>query len=398
MNDQELDDLLGALRADTPAMTDDAFAAGRARLTAAGTRAAETQNVPTTRDAERGPTRVVEPYQPAAPPGRRDRSVRRYAPWLVAAAVLGAVGVAVAVLPGDPSRVSPAGPSSSDAAQAPVPGTTAPSATGDKPVPGGQSQPTVLPEMPAQPVNSAGDLAANVSDFPVGPGQFFYVRTVRKQAASAHGSDGELLQELWVPYDQQGDWFQRRSAVTGQVQGGPDPDANGGVEELTAAGGELDGPTEYPWVATPAAIADLPTDPAELYALLDADGERGGHGVTEPTAVAAAKLVNLLAHPSGAILPADVRAAAYRTLGYLPGLIVTEGVLTHDGRSAVALGVDATAEGGGYRGEVLVDPATGQIVGSRYIAFGGYGGYPDGTAYGQSAVTLAVATASGVRP
>ena len=414
MNDQELDDLLGALRADTPAMTDDAFATGRARLssldattavtdTTTGTAAMTTQGAATTTQAasttatRAGPT---EAPTVAPLPERRDRTVRRYAPWLVAAAVLGAVGVAVAVLPGG-SQVGPAAPSTN---QDPAPSTTsvpAPPGSLDQLMPPPQQQQPQsleLPEMPAQPVNAAGDLAANVVDVPVGPGQHLYIRTVRKQAANSSGPGGELVEEVWAPQDLDLEWLQIRSA-TGSVQGAPDPDANGGVEEQTALGGAFNGPTEYPWLPSSGMLAQFPADPAGLYARLAGDSDRLEHGVSDPTVNAAAKLINLLAHPNAAVIPADVRATIYRTLGYLPGLVITNGVQTHDGRTATALGHDGGNETDGiYRIEVLVDPATGQVIGSRYLAMVGYGGFPDGTAYGQSAATVAVVANQGDRP
>jgi hypothetical protein len=352
--DDDLDAALRTLRDDVPEMDEGAFAAGRARLHAAI-------------DAQPVAADVADPVVLALPADRRRRSppMRGAAPWVGVAATVAAVAVAAVVL------------ASSDSA----PGG---SGVGASPPSSASTPPTPLPPMPAAPLNPAGDLAAKVSDFGLQPGQVHYVRWASSEAPSEYGPGGTVLDELWIPYDRNGEWLLRRT-LSGQPAG---PYQNG---EKRAAGGRFDGvdnptPGGYssPAQTNPAA---LPRDPAALYELLRTDTN---------SLAAPMELLNLLTDKQDRV-PADLRAAVLRVFGYLPGVTMLPDATTTDGRRAVAIRVDSD---GRIRQELLLDPDTARFLEWRQVALVEWSssGYHPGQTITSDQRSEAVVSALGERP
>lgn len=182
----------------------------------------------------------------------------------------------------------------------------------------------------------------------------------------------ESLIETWIPADRTHEWMQRssrtgnRKLVSG-TQAELDTIKNGGngqpevlrakcgdfyldkgQQPCTRAGGWQD--------PTPEWAAGLPRDPKALFQRLKKDSPRNSRGETELLVYAADAL------RSGQV-PADVRSALYRALGYLDHLEVSDRAVNLDGKVGIAYGSDD----GDERQEIIVDPRTGDFIGERQI-------------------------------
>ncbi len=366
--DDEIDQLLGALRSDVPDMDPRAFTAGRARLLVAiGARPAA--------EATPEPDGAVTL---ALPPDRRRRSppLRKAAPWLAVAAAVAVVAVgAVAFLPDG----APSGGSAATTSPRPSPS----AAATEPPGPGDP-----LPPMPAEPLNTAGDLAEHVRDIELRPGQVHYLRMARTQAAGDAGPGGTEVEELWIPHDLlKGDWFVQRSA-DGEIQGRSEKD----LVEDRAKGGRFE--SGWPFQEDPANGPSLPRDPKGWYERLQAEAAEPA-GTQTAAQQAIETVISLLSDSTGAV-PADVRAALLRTLGYLPGVTVDPDAKASDGRPAVSLGHEL--DDGTYRNELLLDPATARVVDWRNVAIKAYGGWKPGQVFTSAPQTEAVVSELGQRP
>jgi len=388
--EDEVDAALRTLRTDVPAMTPDAFAAGRARLhTMIG--AAPVAGIGAV---------APEPVVVALPPSTRRRSPPT--PWLVAAAAaavvaVGTVGV-VALRPNDSTPTTVGQPS--------TPTTPAPEA--ETYLPDGP-----LPAMPAKPLNRAGNLAAKASDVTLKPGEVLYVKSVTTYPRSDLGAGGAMTYEFWIPQNRNASWLLERSS-TGEVKGAP----VGGHDEQNVEGGRFDHntyevPNDSPWAPTPNDAANLPRDPELLYERLvaeantevtappPADSRRKPPApdpkrVPLPPAARAADIIfTLLADPSTTV-PADLRAALLRLVGYLPGITVNENLRFADGRPAVALGWQL--RGGQIRTELVLDPDTARPIMYRDIAMAPVHGIRPGQPVWTSTRTEAIVHALGQRP
>jgi len=141
-------------------------------------------------------------------------------------------------------------------------------------------------------------------------------------------------------------------------------------------------PTAQPatWqTPSPAFLAGLPRDPGALRDRLYADSRGEGRSRDGEALVFVADLLR-----SG-LTPADLRSALYRVLETVPGVEVTASSATVDGRPGVALGRFETVDG--ERQEIVVDPATGELVGERSVQVTANEAVPAGTVVGETRVT-----------
>ncbi|MDT7725406.1 MAG: hypothetical protein QOI21_1982 [Actinomycetota bacterium] len=152
----------------------------------------------------------------------------------------------------------------------------------------------------------------------------------------------------------------------------PDPNAKGNpkFEDQPA-------PTE-PGVGNPTLswVANLPTDPRQLLAVFQAaTGSNSKHSddyLTYKTAVS-------FAATADALLTPEVRTALYQAIALLSGIERTPGQVDLSGRSGVAIG--RTEEG--IRNEIILDPVTSRVLGTRMVA-AGLAGVAVGTVIGWS--------------
>ncbi|MCT2582592.1 CU044_5270 family protein [Actinophytocola gossypii] len=264
------------------------------------------------------------------------------------------------------------------------------------------------PNAVAADLNVVADLVVDrvaVSDEPVPAGRYRYIATHAWWMSTAvlpHDSFSYLEErviETWVPADERQEWL-RRDTVTGERKW-----IDGTEEEAKAAGVSFDRPPKAPELRAPCGdfhaendgrapctqeggwqepdaefMAELPRDQEELYHRLRDDTDGRGPDPDLEMLVYVADLLR-----SG-LVPADLRAALYRTLGLVPGLEVTEKVANLDGHEGVAYGISAA----GVRHDIIIDPATGRFLGEREITEEGYQGVPAGTVVSYTSVTTAV--------
>jgi hypothetical protein len=341
-----IDELLGDLRTDVPAMSGRAFAAGRTRLQAVV--------APAPMVAEPEPDPTVVPVRP--------RRFLRSPPRLVAsaAAVVALVAAVLFVQVGDNAPVASAA---------------------------------------ATQLNSAAD-KIDVTDQPLGPGQYRYLVThswnLSTFAMAGETKDGpvsgmglsylmEEVRELWVPADPAARECTMRSTITGNlkwVDGSAEEAEEAGIPPLEPASsetkvpcGEFDGggwqqpSTEF--------LAGLPRDAGALHARLVEDIE--GHG-NDPDMEVLVYVADVLR--SGQV-PADLRAALYRALAMVPGLEITEQVANLDGHTGTAFGISR----GGDRHDVIIDRDRGDFIGERQVDEDGNAGVPAGSIMSYTSVS-----------
>ncbi|CAL9591924.1 hypothetical protein SUDANB95_05213 [Actinosynnema sp. ALI-1.44] len=242
-------------------------------------------------------------------------------------------------------------------------------------------------------LTSAADLAARAQDPVVAPGRYRYVvthawwlRTIGSETRSFTFLNENLV-ETWIPADPSGEWLQRRRETGNRkwVVGTEAEARAAGVAveespwpEQRAKGGEFSGnlPERGGWqFPKPEFLAGLPTDPEQLYRRLSEDSGGG-----KQVLVYAADALRT------GLVPAATRANLLRALAHLPGLDVTDDAADLDGRTGVALGVTEDGE----RQEIVLDPATGQVIGERKVSDSMFAGVPKGTVTAYSAITTAV--------
>ena len=354
-----------------PEMSEEAFAAGRAKLLARMGRAPETAPV----QAESAP--VAPERAPAVPDAAVVRGVaavadaavvplqrrrRGHVAWLVAAAVV--VGVMVVALVG-PSVVP----------------------SGDGP------EPKIGSAIAAQALSQA---ASKTGDVVLQPGQFLYVCNRVISGGSGDGDDLKYLYlqdevyETWVPADQGQTWEHRRTSSGRKtfLKGSaadlptsiPDPMVLG---DWKARDGAFFGPEaanfEHP---TPAYLAALPRDPKQLYTKLRAE-TAGDEGI---------ELLRRIQFGLGTgLIPADLRKAVFQAMAYLPNLKIVGQDVDLDGRHGQAFGVEHDS----HLEELIIDTATGQYLGSRVVLTADWQGIKAGTQLSSSSLTTKVVGAMG---
>lgn len=250
-------------------------------------------------------------------------------------------------------------------------------------------------------LNAAADRVVAV-DRPVRPGQYRLIRTYTWEGGSTTTDDGrnlawkeEHLYQTWVPADWTKTWMQR-IVYTGRRTwvSGTDADAKklglsyiprgvdvtrarcGGFGTDAATACRRTGHWSDP---TPAWLAGLPRDPWKLYQRLRADSARNQWGDAQLFMTASDALRT-------GLLPADLRAALYRALAYIPGLKITDRAANLEGRVGVAYGMDLDA----VRKEVVIDPRTGQFIGERTVGLPGNDRLKPGQAVPDTAVSTTV--------
>ncbi|OLF18220.1 CU044_5270 family protein [Actinophytocola xanthii] len=275
----------------------------------------------------------------------------------------------------------------------------------------------------AEALNSAADKIGS-ADPVVAPGQYLYVESHRwdmgsyvlakdgmseaERRMSESGRTVSYLQEnviqTWVPYDRNQEWMQR-SYATGKREW-----LQGTEAELRAAGVDPDAPSPevrrakcgdfYPeggmrpceregsWQEpTPEFVAELPTDPEELYEEILDEAEEDG----DDPAAAVLEFVDDAIQRG--LMPAALRANLYRALAFVPDLKIKDRNANLDGRIGISFGIDRN----GKREEVIIDSKTGQYIGGRTTVLAG-GELPAGTVISYSALSTSVVGELGALP
>ncbi|MFI6099394.1 hypothetical protein ACIA8G_27885 [Lentzea sp. NPDC051213] len=240
--------------------------------------------------------------------------------------------------------------------------------------------------------------AANATgDAKLLPGQYLYVLMYARWSAADNEYKWMYLQDqtlqTWIPADRTGTWLYRRNK-TGDKQWliGSQQDIPAGLPPIE---------TEGEWRSeggraledkipvsfrdpTPEYIADLPRDPRELYERLRREAGSNGDERRDLLRMVTDGL-------DTGMYPAEVRSATYKALTYLPGLEIVDRTAVLDSREGTALGITT----GDTTVQIVVNPETGDYLGSRMVQARDANGLKAGTVFSLTSVTTKVVSGIG---
>ena len=130
------------------------------------------------------------------------------------------------------------------------------------------------------------------------------------------------------------------------------------IETTRAVGGYFDGPVSS-WVNVD--YADIPLDGAAAYGWIDAQYAGGSASRDEDNFV---RITDIL---RSGLVPAPQRAALLAALSLIPGVSATNDVTNLDGVTGTAIGRNEILRAG-ERQEIIIDPATGLVIGERSVS------------------------------
>ncbi len=247
----------------------------------------------------------------------------------------------------------------------------------------------------AELLQAAADATITAVDPVLESGQFRLVTTVSGNVFLAPGPSGDgehdtddrialatmNHDELYIPADRSEEWVWVREYGEPVQVGGPPA---GELVQRYAESSETVRGIGGDFYGTPAETGEgLPTEgPALLQHLIDTDNG-GGNSLEENLFE---RIVELL---HGQSASAELRAASLEALRLIDGVQVTERAATIGGLEGVAIGrIEPTRS---ERSEIVVDPATGQLLGVRYVQLDASERGPAGTVtYWSSSVSTVV--------
>lgn len=229
-------------------------------------------------------------------------------------------------------------------------------------------------------LREAAAAALQFSDVTAAPGQYVRITRHEKYPWCEASAQGEMVCEgtneettsVYVPSDPADLWVQTRD--WGNFPGKDE------VEVHRAYDGEFYGPGSGPAFST---YAEVPLDGAAAYAWIHAQYVGGSASPDEDDFV---RITDLL---RSGLVPAPQRAALLDALSRIPGVSSTGGVTTLDGVEGVAIGRDEPMRLGN-RDEVIVDAATGYVIGERTVSGTTFFGWGVGEVVRSSATSVAV--------
>lgn len=278
----------------------------------------------------------------------------------------------------------------------------------------------VLPNRPgataeaAEILNNAAAATIRTSDPVVGPGEYLKIETTELTGSGAQAADGSQVNwqettggQVYVPANREGEWVWNREGRVplasssekakaeaqklrerSKTENFPKDQVNpmiGGV--LRAKGGAFYGNEPTVIIGTPLKDAgSLPRDPR---ALLDLIYERTKGSGKSPDGEAFVAIADGL---RTGVVPADLRAALYKAAALIPGVTVGDKQATVDGRTGIAVGIPSP--GGGSRRDIIIDPASGLVIGEQDVLLKDYPGAPAGTVSTWTSVKTSVVDAA----
>lgn len=240
-------------------------------------------------------------------------------------------------------------------------------------------------------LNSAASISA--TDPIASPGQWYRITTtgnVLNLTSDAEGGDAGFTaysvpttRTEWLAVDgSRPSWF-TVTTEDGTRISGPGPSTIPGGETSSWTTDLAPSAIAASWQAPNAAfLAALPRDADALRDRVYADSSDAG---PSRDGAAFASVADVL---RSGLVPADLRSALFTVLATIPGVEVTAAEVEIDGVEGVAIG--RLEDVNGIREEIVVDPATGHVVGERSVTTAVVDGIPAGTLVGVTRVTRAV--------
>jgi hypothetical protein len=251
----------------------------------------------------------------------------------------------------------------------------------------------------AEVLHSAALASIHSSDPVVGPGQYLMVDTT--EAAMDFGDHAAYVQPhrrlLYVPFDRDSYWVIGNQALPPGAQYG---DASGLIKDYWGprANGVPVGTLAYihaqggKFISAPldiAEIAALPRDPDALHSYLYSHVT----GQLSKDQEVWGEIYQLLIE---GLVPANLRASMYDVLARIPGVYLAEGNANLDGRTGVGISfLDST---GIDIQQIIIDPKTGLVIGTRDLGVKAAGKVPAGVPLDWSAVTTTVVDSAPTGP
>ncbi len=244
----------------------------------------------------------------------------------------------------------------------------------------------------AEVLQHAADVTVRTSDPVVGPGQFRKVAMQEASQAFVTERYSALVPysiTVYQPADPADEWtlvrdsgqptqfYPAAEAAESEAAWKADPSNGYPVETIRAPQGAFYG---SPW--TPADLAVMPRDPAALSRWVS----EHAHGSASHEEAMTTLITDDL---STGMVPADLRSAMYQVLARIPGTTITHDSVTLDGREGIGIGRDEPNRQGEHS-EIVIDPVSGDYIGSRTLAGGGNPSLPVGTVVDSTAVTTTV--------
>ena len=251
----------------------------------------------------------------------------------------------------------------------------------------------------ADALHAAALRTVEVVDPVVGPGQYLRVET--RALHTTLGDDGHYqtltTERLYLPPDRDDAWVLQRlpaepvpgaSAASVEQAERDRDDAlatyGPGGELLRADGGRFSGGA--PLDTSDDDLATLPRDPERL---LDRIRELTTGAGRSPAGQALVWIADTL---RAGTVPADLRGALLDAAALIPGVTITDQQATLDGRTGIAIGRYESADH--TRQDIVIDPATGQVIGEREVQVrenrGDPGAFPARSTISWTSVTTSV--------
>ena len=251
-------------------------------------------------------------------------------------------------------------------------------------------------------LREASALAIATSDPVLKPGQYLRVNTtaVYSDTAAAEPDNRQIgfltisEDQLYIPADLNDDWVWMRglrkpyqsfgaeseAAMQAEWEGHLEKRAPDYQENVRAAGGAFYGGSGPDLEMLDA----LPRDP---YLLLN-NIYRTNLGQDPSPDGSAFEWISRTLRGGG--IPADLRGALYEAAALIPGVTITEGAATLNGRTGISIG--RTEPGSPWREDLIIDPKTGELIGERdvVVEYDGVSLFPAGTIEGWTSVTTTV--------
>jgi hypothetical protein len=271
----------------------------------------------------------------------------------------------------------------------------------------GHEQPAAARELQDAAKLVAGDPAPVI-----GPGQYWYVKGIGAFANAVGtlepGSSGTsatfvALQtsshEIWIADDSSGrivrkdgppQFFSAAERARWEAAGKPGFGPSGGIDSTDPTPGAL----SFGWESLGVHSRDeIPTDPTALATLV----ERGAQGTKNPLPYEEFQVIEEVLR--FAPLSGAQTAAFYQVLATLPGIQLVGPAKDALGRPGTSFAVD---RGDPTRDELILDPQTGRLLGSRTTLTrpdSAYPGAPAGTVLGyETIVSTGVVDSTDARP
>jgi RNA polymerase sigma-70 factor (ECF subfamily) len=252
-------------------------------------------------------------------------------------------------------------------------------------------------------LSNAAAATIKTSDSAVGPGQYLKIETKAVYVAVDHNEKGETnawLEEhggqVYVPADLAGEWVWHREvgvATTffteaARVQEAA-LDRDRKPETLRGVEGAFYGTPQMiiNGMDVKDAIETLPRDPHQLLGIIYMRTLGSG---PSPEIEALVTIADTL---RTGVIPADLRAALYNAAALIPGVTIVDRQATLGGRTGIAIGIP----GENYRQEIIIDPATGLLIGERTVLLRStpdIPAFPEGTAISWTSVRTSVVDAT----